>query len=210
VPDGSSAPTGGVQCGNAVCVGGGTCETGPDGQPQCSKNKPPAGDGSGEEGTGDDWPSFFGSKKPDFSFGPAPRFTARRFKAPTLEEAQNEPGYRFAADEGRKSLDYSASARGDVRSGGHLKDIYSWGNKFAEQNYGNVFNRARSVFDTLFAGDLAEFSPLMEEWRLKFGANQKAGELGWDREWQNYLSLIDKYKWFNPSADAILNAELNS
>ena len=50
--------------------------------------------------------------------------------------------------EGKKALENSAAAKGVLRTGGTLKDLFSWGNKFGEQNYGNVFNRAASIYDT--------------------------------------------------------------
>lgn len=95
-----------------------------------------------------DWPQF---NAPVFDPGPAfqapPAFSYDPFSAPTLEQAQNEPGYAFAREEGRKALENSAAARGVLRTGGTLKDILGWGNRFAEQNYGNVFNRAATTYD---------------------------------------------------------------
>jgi hypothetical protein len=68
-----------------------------------------------------------------------PRFGP--FAQPTREEAENEPGYQFARDQGRKTLENSAAGRGVLRTGGTLKDILEYGDKFGEQNYDNVFNR---------------------------------------------------------------------
>ena len=63
------------------------------------------------------------------------------YVAPTLAEAENEPGYAFARDQGRKALESSAAGRGVLRTGGTLKDILEFGNKFGEQNYQAVDNR---------------------------------------------------------------------
>ncbi len=76
----------------------------------------------------------------DFSYGD--------FKAPTLAEAQNQPGYQFALQQGQKALENSAAARGVLRTGGTLKDLFSWGDKFGEQNYGNVFNQDLQGYST--------------------------------------------------------------
>lgn len=70
------------------------------------------------------------------------------FVGPTLEQAQSEPGYAFARDEGQRALENSASAKGIVRTGGTLKDFIGWGNRFAEQNFGNVYNRTANTYAT--------------------------------------------------------------
>lgn len=74
----------------------------------------------------------------DFAYDP--------FTGPTLEQAQNEPGYAFARDEGLGALQTSQAAKGIVRTGGSLKDLIGWGNKFATQNYGNVWNRQAQAY----------------------------------------------------------------
>jgi hypothetical protein len=86
------------------------------------------------------------------NFAPPPAFSYAdfkydAFKAPSLDDAKNEPGYAFSAEQGRKALENSAAARGVLRTGGTLKDLFQWGNKFAEQNYGNVYNRAADSYD---------------------------------------------------------------
>lgn len=63
------------------------------------------------------------------------------FSAPSMQEAESDPGYQFARDQGRKTLENSAAGRGVLRTGGTLKDILEYGNKFGEQNYNSVFNR---------------------------------------------------------------------
>lgn len=83
-------------------------------------------------------PGVFKPRNPTFSFAD--------FAAPSMQDAENEPGYAFSRDQGREALETSAAARGLLRSGGTLKDILEYGNKFAEQNYGNVFNRAQSIW----------------------------------------------------------------
>lgn len=73
-------------------------------------------------------------------------FSYDSFHAPTMEQARNEPGYAFAADEGRRALENSAAARGVVRTGGTLKDILGWGQRLGDQNYSNVYNREASTY----------------------------------------------------------------
>lgn len=78
----------------------------------------------------------------------APAFQAGRFSAPTLEEAQNQPGYQFGVEQGEKALQQSRASQGLLRTGGTLKDILDYGRNAATQNYGNVFNQNLDVFKT--------------------------------------------------------------
>lgn len=133
------------------------------------------------------------------NYGPAPMFEAPVFQwgekwvAPTLEEAMNEPGYKMAAQEGERALQQSAAARGVLGSGGTLKDISAWGNRFAEQNYNNVFGRnltsyntrfgtAKDIFDRFYTGKKDEYAPKLFEWQT----NAHGADLGWQQAWDNY------------------------
>ncbi len=91
-------------------------------------------------------------------------------------------------EQGRKALENSAAGKGTLRTGGTLKDIFAFGNKMGEQNYGNVFGRAkdsyslnrgnaaenyatnygvsRDVFDRDYRGALDEFAPKAKEAEL--------------------------------------------
>lgn len=133
------------------------------------------------------------------SYGRAPMFVAPQFawgeqwQAPTLDEAKKEPGYEFAANEGRRALEQSAAARGLLGSGGTLKNINEWGNRFAEQNYSNVFNRnltgyqtrfgtAKDIFDRFYTGKKDEYAPKLFEWQT----NAHAADLGWQNAWDQW------------------------
>lgn len=76
-----------------------------------------------------------------------PKFSYADFTAPTLQDAENEPGYAFAATQGRKGVEATKAAQGVYRSGQTLKDIYAWASEFAKQNYSGVFDRALRTYD---------------------------------------------------------------
>jgi hypothetical protein len=99
--------------------------------------------------SGFEWPSY---QMPGYIdpgvFDPGPAFTFRDFVAPTAESMQHEPGFQFRLDQGRKALESSAAGKGVLRSGGTLKDILGYGQNFASQEYGNVYNRALNEYDT--------------------------------------------------------------
>ena len=70
------------------------------------------------------------------------------FSAPTIAEARAEPGFQFALDEGRRQMEASAAAKGIGRTGGTVKRLIGYGQEMADTNYGNVFNRNKTIFDT--------------------------------------------------------------
>ena len=96
--------------------------------------------------------AFPGYNAPDYldpgAFDPGPAFTFKEFMAPTGDTMLQEPGFQFRLDQGRKALEASAAGKGILRSGGTLKDILGYGQNFASQEYGNVFNRALQEYDT--------------------------------------------------------------
>jgi hypothetical protein len=147
--------------------------------------------GSPSSGGGD---SGGGGLTNPYEFGPEPteaafnwsRFTPSPFvssiglyRPTTLQEAENDPGYQFARDQGRKTLENSAAGRGVLRTGGTLKDILEYGNKFAEQNYQSVDNRRFRnwgantdlefrTYDTNYRGQKDAFDAVRDSERLTF------------------------------------------
>jgi hypothetical protein len=65
--------------------------------------------------------------------------------APNYSAFFNSPDYQFALQQGGLAVDRSAAARGLLTSGGTLKDLTSFGQGLASQQYGNYFNRLMSV-----------------------------------------------------------------
>jgi hypothetical protein len=57
------------------------------------------------------------------------------------EQFEQDPGYAFRQAEGMRALERSASARGNLLSGGTLRGIQRFGQDLASQEYGNAFNR---------------------------------------------------------------------
>jgi hypothetical protein len=122
--------------------------------------QPKGGGGGGGIGGGG------GSPFPMFSFKPVPKFDAPDFVRPTVEDAMNEPGYQFRLKGGADALERSAAAKGVLRTGGTLKDILDYGQNFASQEYGNVFNRALGEYDRKYVGAKDEFAPLLAQWSM--------------------------------------------
>jgi hypothetical protein len=73
------------------------------------------------------------------------------FTAPTAAEAQSTPGYQFTLDQGLKSVQNSAAARGLGTSGAALKGAANYSTGLADSTYNDVFNRALQTFNTNYS-----------------------------------------------------------
>lgn len=65
-----------------------------------------------------------------------------QFQAPTLAQAENEPGYQFALQQGEGALQNSAAAKGSLLSSDTLEALNNYAQNSATTNYQNVYNRA--------------------------------------------------------------------
>ena len=169
------------------------------------RNNPNPGGGGNKGGNVPTGPVPTAPKGPaTYKFDPVPDFDApeftwdEMFKAPSLDDARNEPGYAFAANEGSRALEQSKAAKGTLLTGGSLKDILSWGNQFGEQNYSNVFDRYARGYDTRFntakdkfafkyQGAKDEYSPKLFEWQTKTAFGTNAAQEAWRKQWDQYM-----------------------
>lgn len=77
------------------------------------------------------------------------------FQAPTADQAAATPGYQFQLQQGLKSLQNSAAARGGLLTGGTSKAINDYAQGQAASNYGNTYNRALQTYQTNFGNQFA-------------------------------------------------------
>lgn len=85
-------------------------------------------------------PFNYGQALPPGYQTPAP------FQAPTLAQAQQNPGYQFALQTGVGAMESSASAKGLTGSPATLKAINDYAQNFAQQNYANVLNQQQGIY----------------------------------------------------------------
>lgn len=171
---------------------------------------------------GGTYPGFRSTISPRASFGAVPEFNAPRFEAPppfaytktftapTAQELQADPSFQFRLDQGRKALEQSAAGKGVLRTGGTLKDLVNYGQNFASNEYGNVYNRkfgeykfdydkeadtyarnygvSRDVFDRNYKASYDEFQPKLTGWQTNANADQRAAEMQFQNEWDRYLA----------------------
>lgn len=70
------------------------------------------------------------------------------FTAPTGLTEQNDPGYQARLALGTDAIQKSAAARGSVVTGGTAKALDTYGQDYASNEYGNVYNRALTDYTT--------------------------------------------------------------
>lgn len=70
-----------------------------------------------------------------------------QFQAPTDVTEQNDPGYKFRLSQGEGALENSAAARGSLLSGNTLEAQQKFGQDYASNEFGNVYNRAMQQFN---------------------------------------------------------------
>ena len=94
------------------------------------------------------------------------------FKAPTIDEARNDPGYQFIREQGTKAALQGAAAAGGV-GGGTLRALDTFGSGLADTTYGNVFNRSLQSYGMNLQKQGQEFGQLFAPAQL--GENAVAG-----------------------------------
>jgi hypothetical protein len=74
----------------------------------------------------------------------------QQFQAPTGLTEINDPGYQARLKLGTDAMQRSAAARGSVLTGGTAKALNQFGQDYASNEYGNVYNRALSDYTTKY------------------------------------------------------------
>jgi hypothetical protein len=86
---------------------------------------------------------------------------------------ETDPGYLFRRDEGQKVLENSAAARGGLLSGQTGKALQQYGQNFASNEFGNIYDRYRNLLDSAYGraytGHLADYTARVGEREAKFG-----------------------------------------
>ncbi len=72
------------------------------------------------------------------------------FEAPTGLTMQNDPGYQARLQLGTDAIQHSAAARGNILTGGTAKALDTYGQDYGSNEYGNVYNRALTDYQTQY------------------------------------------------------------
>ncbi len=109
------------------------------------------------------------------TFGPG---SIPAFQAPTLEEAQQTPGYQFTQQQGEKGIERGAAAAGGAFTGGTLKSLAGYDSVLANSTYQQVFNNALSGYQTKLASQNQSFNQLSAVAGLGQNAAAQVGNSG--------------------------------
>lgn len=72
------------------------------------------------------------------------------FTAPTAEQAEQTPGYKFQLQQGLDAAQNSAAGRGGLLSGGTLAGLNKYAQGVASTNYQNTFNNALTEYQSAY------------------------------------------------------------
>lgn len=93
------------------------------------------------------------------------------FKAPTIEDVRNTPGYQFQLEQGIGALDKSAAARGNLFSGTQGTELEKFAGGLADTTYGEAYNRAMQEY-------MNRYGILRDVTGMGLGAAGTEGQLG--------------------------------
>ena len=122
-----------------------------------------------------------------------------------------DPGYQFRLDEGEKAIGRGAAARGMNRSGATLKALTRFGQDYASNEFGNIWNRLAGISGTgqTTGTNLGQFGAQSAGniGGLMTGAANARGAagIGTANAWGNAASTIGNWYSQNAMLDKILN-----
>jgi hypothetical protein len=74
----------------------------------------------------------------------------QQFQAPNAATEQNDPGFQFRLQQGQQALERSAAAKGGLLTGGTAQAEQQFGQDYASNEYGNVYNRAQQQYQEAY------------------------------------------------------------
>lgn len=116
---------------------------------------------------------------------------------------QTDPGYQFRVEEGIRTADRSASARGGLLSGGFGRQLIRYGQDYASNEYSNVYNRIANIAGlgqtaNAQANQSSMFgTSLINQATSDSGYARASGYLGQGNAWANAASQLGQLPWAN-------------
>lgn len=90
-------------------------------------------------------------------FGPG---STPNFTAPTLQEAEQTPGYQFAQEQGAKGILEASAASGGAISGGTARALESFNTGLANSTYSDRFSQALQTYQATLANQNQQYQQL--------------------------------------------------
>ena len=103
------------------------------------------------------------------------------FRAPTPDEAAQDPGYQFRLSQGTQAITGNAAARGLLQSGATAQALTRYGQDLASQEYGNVYTRQTQEY-------LNKYNQQMQQNQLAYGRALAANTDAYQRGLQEFQS----------------------
>jgi hypothetical protein len=122
-----------------------------------------------------------------FSYDP---FAYESFQAPTIGEAQQEPGFDYALQQGIKAYENSKAYLGTYKSGGTIKGLNDYARNMANQNYSQVFDRKAQTYDRNRGNAYGQWSANRDNAADAYATNYGISRDVFDR---NYTAAKDEY-----------------
>lgn len=91
------------------------------------------------------------------SYDPGTYQAPAGFTAPTDVTMQNDPGYQFRLQQAQQAMENSASAKGNLMTGGFVKGLNDYAQNYASGEYQNVYNRALQDYNTNVQNNLTAY-----------------------------------------------------
>jgi hypothetical protein len=91
------------------------------------------------------------------------------------ENLDNDPGFQFVLDEGKKAIEQSSALRGGLFSTGTVKNLANYQMGAANQYFNDAYQRGMQAFNTNRASALSRVSSLQDLARLGIGGTTAAG-----------------------------------
>lgn len=128
---------------------------------------------------------------PPPAFAPPPKFGYDDFVAPNADDIWSDPGVKSRLDMGRQSIEHGAAARGVLNTGGTLNDELMFGQQLGSQEYGNLWNRRKSEYDT-------NRGNAFENYKTNYGIDKDVYDTNYQTQYKDpfmarYQSAQDKY-----------------
>lgn len=142
---------------------------------------------------------------------------APAFEAPSWEDVLNDPGYNFRKQQAGDAFQNNRAAMGAINTSNTLKDFIDLNSNFASQEYGNVWNRSKSAYDTNYTTQYGdpnrfmlqraedEFAPRMVQYSTQAADIQHRNDMANSNSWQKFLS---DYDIFRDQRDSTFNKRL--
>lgn len=112
---------------------------------------------------------------------------APAFQAPTWQSVYEDPGYKFAIQQGTEATQNAQAAKGMLHSGATLKALSGLGQQTATQFYNDAYNRGLGTYNVNYQTQYRDpYTARVNQWQLGNDAAQQQYQNQWGQYAQGY------------------------